>query len=206
MILVLGTGNKNKVFEIAPHLEGIGIDLKIAGQYGPFDPVEDGGTLEANALIKAKAASNLVLEKTGHLQFSIADDTGLFIDALDGRPGVYSARYAGENCHFIENVKKVLTEMADVPEEKRTAKFVCVIALVMADQKMDMFRGELSGTILKEPRGSSGFGYDPIFHVPSLGKTLAEIEPEHKNRISHRGLAMSAFRKKLLEIFGDEKK
>ena len=121
--LVVGTNNRHKLSEIAPLLEGLDVLLRAAKEYGPFDPIEDGKTLEENAIIKARAAMELSQE------WSISDDTGLEVDALGGRPGIYAARYAGEGCSFADNIQKLLHELEGVPEERRTARFACVIAL-----------------------------------------------------------------------------
>src|SRR5947207_2145469 len=122
-ILVLGTNNNHKVRELAPLLSDIGVDLRPASDYGPFDPPESGATLEENALIKARAA----LQLSG--EWAIADDTGLFVDALNGRPGIYAARYAGVGCTFADNIRKLLRELEGIPLSQRTAQFSCVIAL-----------------------------------------------------------------------------
>ena len=186
--LVIGTGNKHKVGEIAPLLlkDGLPLTLKVASEYGPFDPDETGSTLEENALIKASAAQELSGE------WALADDTGLFVDALDGRPGIYAARYAGPGCSFADNVAKLLGEMKDVPEARRTALFACVIALSRPGQAPQLFRGECKGYITLSPQGSGGFGYDPVFKVPGLNKSFAELSTAEKNAISHRSIATRA--------------
>jgi len=186
--LIIGTGNTHKVSEIAPLLAGLDFDLKAAGEYGPFAPVEDGDTLEANAEIKARAA----IELSG--EWAIADDTGLFIDALDGRPGIYAARYAGEHCSFADNIKKVLGEMRGVPDEKRTATFSCVIAFARPSEAIKLFRGDCKGEITTGPRGNGGFGYDPIFVISSVKKSFAELSAGEKNGISHRSIAVKQCR------------
>lgn len=192
--IVIGTGNPHKVQEIAPLLAGLDVKLRAAGEYGPFNPVEDGGTLEANAIIKARAAMELSKE------WAISDDTGLEIDALGGRPGIYAARYAGEGCTFADNIRKVLREMEGVPIEKRTAKFACVIALCRPGHEPQTFRGECKGWIRTEPRGSGGFGYDPIFVISGIEKTFAELSAEEKNTISHRAIATKLCRKAIEEL------
>jgi XTP/dITP diphosphohydrolase len=189
--LVLGTGNKHKVQEIAPLLAGLPLTVKAAGEYGPFDPDETGSTLEENALIKARAARALSGE------WSISDDTGLFIDALDGRPGIYAARYAGPNCSFADNIRKVLVELDGVPLEKRTATFACVIALCRAGEEDLLFRGECKGRIALAERGAGGFGYDPVFVIDNLQKSFAELGTEEKNTISHRAIATRLCRQAL---------
>jgi len=192
--LVIGTGNKHKVQEIAPLLAGLPFNLKAAGDYGPFNPAEDGNTLEENAIIKARAAMALSGE------WSLSDDTGLEIDALDGRPGLYAARYAGEGCSFADNVHKVLREMQGVLLEKRTAKFACVIALCRPGHEPQTFRGECSGYIRTDARGTGGFGYDPIFVISGLEKTFAELSAEQKNTVSHRAIATKQCRSALEKL------
>lgn len=193
-ILVLGTNNTHKADEIAPLLEGTGVDLRTAGSFGAFDPDESGETLEANALIKARAAMDL----SG--QWSIADDTGLEVDALDGRPGIYAARYAGEGCTFQDNIDKMLRELKGVPEGKRGARFACVIALCRPGYEPMTFRGTLAGRIVDSAKGTQGFGYDPIFFVTESGKTLAELSRDEKNRISHRARAVKLLRAELKNL------
>ena len=190
-ILVLGTGNKHKVQEIAPLLAGLPITLRAAGDYGPFHPDESGTTAEANAIIKARAA----MELSG--EWAIADDTGLEIDALGGQPGIYAARYAGPECNFDNNIRKVLRELRGVADEKRTATFYCVIALCRPGHEPQTFRGVCPGRIGAERRGTGGFGYDPIFAMQGLDKTFAELSGDEKNRLSHRALATLMCRKTL---------
>jgi XTP/dITP diphosphohydrolase len=195
-ILVLGTGNPHKAREIEPLLQGGGLHVEVKGasEFGDFGPEETGTTLEENAIIKAKTAMDL----SG--QGSIADDTGLFIDALDGRPGIYAARYAGEHCSFADNIRKVLSEMKGVPENERTARFACVIALCRPGEKPQTFRGECNGVMTTVERGSGGFGYDPIFLLNGLNKTFAELTAEEKNRLSHRSIATRLCRDELLKL------
>lgn len=195
-VLVLGTGNKHKVDEIAPLLSAsrVVFDLRAAGEYGAFDPVEDGSTLEENALIKARAALKLSGE------WSIADDTGLFVDALNGRPGIYAARYAGVGCSFADNIQKLLGELEGVPPGQRGAAFSCVIALCRPDFEPLLFRGECRGHIALQPRGEGGFGYDPVFVIDGLNKSFAELTPEEKNRVSHRSIAVKRCREMLEEL------
>jgi XTP/dITP diphosphohydrolase len=189
--LVIGTGNRHKVSEIAPLLAGLDLTLKAAGDYGPFHPEENGATAEANAIIKARAAMELSCE------WAIADDTALEIDALGGQPGIYAARYAGPECDFNRNIEKVLCELDGVPNARRAARFVCVIALCRPGHEPQLFRGECPGRIATARRGASGFGYDPIFVIDALKKTFAELSAEEKNRISHRALATFQLRSAL---------
>ena len=199
--LVLATNNRHKVQEISPLLleasagfPALPLTLKSAGEFGAFDPEETGSTLEENALIKAQAA----LALTG--EWCISDDTGLEVDALDGRPGIYAARYAGEGCSFADNINKMLGEMKNVPEQPaklRAAKFICVIALCVPKQEPQLFRAECPGRIRTSASGAGGFGYDPIFEVAGLGKTFAELPLAEKNRISHRAQAVRMLRDEL---------
>lgn len=192
-ILVIGTGNKHKVEEIAPLLleSGMPLELKTADSYGPFSPEETGGNLEENALIKARAAMNMSGE------WALADDTGLFVDALDGRPGIYAARYAGEGCSFADNIRKLLGEMEGIPHHKRTATFRCAIALCRPGHEPRIFRGECMGWIKESPSGVGGFGYDPVFVVGELSKTFAELTAIEKNKVSHRSIAVNLCRLEL---------
>jgi len=195
-ILVIGTANKHKVEEIAPVLleTGLPLKLRLAPSYGKFEPNEGGSTLEENALIKAQAAMNL----SG--AWAIADDTGLEVDALNGRPGIYAARYAGEGCNFDDNIRKLLDELEGVPQEKRTATFLCVIALCRPGHPPQTFRGECRGWIGTARRGAGGFGYDPVFVVTELDKSFAEMSMPEKNRLSHRALAVRLCRQELEKI------
>ena len=146
--------------------------------------IEDGWTYRENALKKAWAAAKF----TG--KPALADDTGLEVDALGGQPGLYAARFAGEGCTFQDNVRKLLRLLEGVPPQRRGARFVCVMALVDPGGREQVVEGELHGQIAEAPAGDSGFGYDPVFYVPEVGKTLAELTPAEKNRMSHRGRAL----------------
>ena len=192
MRLIIATGNEDKVREIDEILEGTGfeaISMKQAG-FSP-DIVEDGTTFEENALKKAMAVHELSGE------YVMADDSGLCIDALDGAPGIYSARFCGENSTYEEKFRKIFEMLADVPEDKRTAQFVCAIAVVKPDGTSFTVRGECRGVLHEKPVGENGFGYDPIFYVPEFGMTTAQMDPEVKNSISHRGRALRAMVEKL---------
>ncbi|MBO4426423.1 MAG: XTP/dITP diphosphatase [Clostridiales bacterium] len=192
MRLIIATGNEDKVREIDEILEGTGFEAISMKQAG-FDPdiVEDGTTFEENALKKAMAVHELSGE------YVMADDSGLCIDALDGAPGIYSARFCGEDSTYEEKFKKIFEMLADVPEEQRTAQFVCAIAVVRPDGTSFTVRGECRGVLHEKPMGENGFGYDPIFYVPEFGMTTAQMEPEVKNSISHRGRALRAMVEKL---------
>ena len=182
--LLVATRNRGKMKEIRAVLDGLVDELLCADDIaGLPETVEDGDTFSANALKKAREASS----------FSglpvLADDSGLVVDPLDGAPGVYSARYAGEGAGDRANNAKLLSEIKSIPENNRKAAFVCVMAFVAPDGAEQTFTGRIPGSITDEPRGDNGFGYDPLFLVEELGRTMAELSIEEKNRISHRGQA-----------------
>ena len=188
MILVIATHNRKKGVEMAtilgerfPHLE-----IRTLTDYpGAPEPDETGSTYAENATIKAEAAADL----TG--EWCVADDAGLEIDYFDGAPGLYSKRFAGEGTTFPEKMAIVLREMAGVPEEKRGARFRCLVALAKKGEPTRLVEGICEGRIATERRGEYGFGYDPIFWVPQKGCAMAELPPEEKHKISHRGMALS---------------
>ncbi|MBQ6302721.1 MAG: XTP/dITP diphosphatase [Clostridiales bacterium] len=196
--LILATSNKDKAREIAEILKDTPFVVTTMKEEG-FDPdiVEDGSTFEENALIKART----VHELAGNA-YVMADDSGLCIDALDGAPGIYSARFCGEDSTYPEKFKKIFEMLKAVPEEKRTAKFVCSIAVVRPDGTEFTVRGEICGVLHEKPVGDGGFGYDPIFYVPEFGMTTAQMTKEQKNSISHRGKASRAMAEKLKEETG----
>jgi XTP/dITP diphosphohydrolase len=194
--LIVSSGNKHKLEEIKKILNDLNLQIQSKDEIGfsDFDVLEDKDTLEGNALKKAKA----LWEKTGG--FVISDDTGLFVDALDGRPGVYSARYAGEDATYDDNCNKMLEELENISYDKRTAQFSTVIALIDEKGKEYTVKGTVEGYILAEKRGTNGFGYDPIFYVDDYKKTFAELTDNEKNSISHRGRALQKLKKLLGEI------
>ena len=196
MKILLATHNKNKIVEITKALEGCGFEiLSLNDKPDLPDVIEDGDTLEHNSLKKARE----IHEHSGIM--TLADDTGLEVDYLNGEPGVYSARWAGEGCTYDDNNRKMLKELDGVPEEKRNAEFRCVITLY-GDGILKTADGVLKGKIIKEPRGVKGFGYDPIFMPDGYDITLAEMPLEEKNLISHRGKAV----KRMVEIIKEMKK
>jgi len=185
--LLIATGNSGKMKEFAALFEGSGIELYSLKDFPSLLPaLEDGCSFKENALKKAAAASG----QTGLC--AIADDSGLCVDALDGSPGVFSARYAGEGVGDEANNLKLLHELTGVPREQRLAGFRCALVFCTPEGIEATFEGELRGIILEQSSGSGGFGYDPLFMVPEYGKSLAELPLEVKNRISHRGRASEA--------------
>jgi|Deesub1362B_J571_1020462.scaffolds.fasta_scaffold00887_15 XTP/dITP diphosphohydrolase len=191
--IVLATRNEDKVRELRAILADLPVEIVSATEFRDLPPVEENGaTLEENALLKARAVHRFLGLP------ALADDTGLEVDALGGRPGVYSSRFAGEQATYEDNVRKLLEELKDVPDG-RTARFRCVAAFVDGETEL-LAEGVCEGQILHEPRGTGGFGYDPVFYVPEKGKTFAEMTLEEKNRISHRSRAFQRM-KELLEQY-----
>ena len=187
MKLVLATHNDGKILEMQYALKDISVDVITLKDFPYIDEIpETGQTLLENAFIKAKTVFN----ETGLP--SLADDTGLEIDALSGEPGVYSARYAGENASYLDNCAKVLSKLDGVRPENRTARFRTIMAFVGKDKKFHC-EGNVNGLIIDEMIGHNGFGYDPIFYYPKLEKTFAELKKDEKNSISHRGIALRNF-------------
>lgn len=195
MKLILASKNPGKLRELQEILGALQVEVLMESQVGlDLDVEETGTTFEENSFLKADA----VMKASG--MAAIADDSGLMVDALDGAPGVYSARYG--NLHSdAERTEFLLKNLENVPDEQRTARFVSVITACFPDGRMVQARGECPGIITRSPRGSGGFGYDPVFLVPELGATFAEISPEEKNRISHRGKALRLFAQKMNEEF-----
>lgn len=201
MRVVLASKNAHKLAEIRKITEEFGIELILQSELGiDLDVEENGTTFEENSLIKAKA----VMEATGLP--ALADDSGLAVDALNGEPGIYSARYGfDESLDDWGRLELLLKNMEDVPDENRQARFVCVITMVTPEGRMLQARGEAHGRILRQAAGSGGFGYDPIFYYPPLGKTFAELTAQEKNQVSHRAEALKLFNKKLTEAMYADK-
>ncbi len=198
--IVLATRNAGKVRELAHTLEVYGLTVLGLESFESFEDVEETGlTFEENALLKA----HYVAEKTGHV--AIADDSGLEVDALDARPGVYSSRYSDDweslegESKDARNMRKLLHELQDVPEAKRTARFVCAMAVCTPQGKHMVVRGTWEGRILTSAQGSNGFGYDPVFYDASLERSAAQLSKEEKNARSHRGNALRL----LMEAWAD---
>lgn len=195
MKVVLASKNKHKLEEISQITEKFGMELVLESDLGvDIDVEETGSTFEENSFLKAEA----VMKATGLP--ALADDSGIAVDALNGEPGIYSARYGfDESLDDWGRLQLLLKNTEQVPDERRQAKFVCVITLVTPQQKIIQARGEVHGMLLRTPAGQGGFGYDPIFYYPPLGKSLAELTPEEKNQVSHRANALQVFYQKLKE-------
>lgn len=187
MKIFLASGNAHKIEEFRKIFEGGPLDFEGI----PVSVEEDGSSFAENALIKAKKGCELSKQPT------LADDSGLAVDALDGRPGIHSARYGGEKATSREKIAKLLEEMKDLPDEKRSASFHCALALVFPDGSKIGVEGVCPGFIARESSGDGGFGYDPIFYLPEMGKTFAQLSNEEKNRLGHRGRAARLFLEQL---------
>ena len=183
--IVIASRNEHKIEEIRRLLAGLAVDVLSLGDYPDAPEIdEDGAAFQDNALKKARVIARF----TGLT--ALADDSGLEVDSLGGQPGVRSARFAGETASDAENNRKLLRCLAEVPSEERQAQFRCVIALVSRTGAESLVEGTCQGVIIEEERGSGGFGYDPLFLLPHLGKTFAELSMEEKNELSHRGKAL----------------
>ena len=193
MKIVFASRNEGKLKEIKSMLKGTGVKLVSLNSYTNVpEIVEDGQNFLANALKKAR----IISEFTG--ETVLADDSGLSINFLNGEPGIYSSRYAGLNATDKENNAKLLAKLKNIPVEKRTAFFQCVLVLYRKDGSFDSFEGKWQGQIIDDERGSNGFGYDPIFWVPDLKMTAAELPADIKNKVSHRGQAFAKLKSSLL--------
>lgn len=198
--ILFATGNEGKMREIRSILADTGAEvLSMKGAGISIDIVEDGISFEENALIKARAVAAVWKEPESVV---LADDSGLVIDALGGEPGIYSARYMGENTSYDEKNTNLIERLEGVSDEKRSASFVCAIAAVLPDGREFTVRDAIEGRIGYEQKGEGGFGYDPIFYVPEFEKTTAEMTAEEKNRVSHRGKALEHMKEVLRENEG----
>lgn len=195
MKVVLASKNKHKLEEISKITEKFDMELVLESELGvDIDVEETGSTFEENSFLKAEA----VMKATGLP--ALADDSGIAVDALNGEPGIYSARYGfDESLDDRGRLNLLLKNTENVPDDKRQAKFVCVITLVTPQGQTIQARGEVHGILLRAPAGENGFGYDPIFYYPPFGKSLAQVSPEEKNRVSHRANALKVFYEKLKE-------
>ncbi|MGE5614620.1 MAG: XTP/dITP diphosphatase [Bacillota bacterium] len=199
MRIIVATRNKGKLKEMKQLLARFPCDVISMADAGVTGDIEESGsTFEENAMIKARS----VWEATG--ETVLADDSGLEVDFLDGAPGVYSARFAGDGATDEENNKKLLDALAGVPEGKRTARYVCVITVVFPSGRSITAKGVCEGYIAIKPEGSNGFGYDPLFYFPGYGMTMAQMDPQLKNSISHRGVAMRKLLEMLKQVWDDE--
>ena len=199
--IIFATGNKNKMIEIRMILADLGCKILSQKEAGiQADVVEDGQTFEENALIKATTIADVARKMPEYKNAVVlADDSGLEIDALNKEPGIYSARYMGEDTSYDIKNQALIDRLEGVPDEKRTARFVCAIAAALPDGSTEVVRGTMEGCIGYEITGKNGFGYDPIFYLPQFGCSSAELEPEKKNELSHRGEGLRKMRKVLEE-------
>lgn len=198
--IIFATGNENKMKEIRMILSDLGMEILSMKEAGVDEEItEDGMSFEENAEIKARAVSRVLTS-----DIVLADDSGLEIDYLDKAPGIYSARFAGEGTSYDVKNRIFLDKLEGVPDEQRSARFVCAVAAVFPDGTSSAVRETIEGRIAHETAGENGFGYDPIFYVPEYGCTTAEMDPELKNRLSHRGKALRAMKRVLEEKFRDE--
>ena len=197
--LVLASGNPGKLRELTAMLEPLGWAVRPQSEWNVGEAVEDGLSFIENALIKARHAARF----TG--LHALADDSGLVVDALDGAPGIYSARYAGPDASDEDNNRKLLDALSNVPDSLRTAHFYCAMAMVRnADDPAPLVAvGKWDGVIMAAPAGQGGFGYDPLFYVPAESCSSAQLSPEVKNRLSHRGQALSAMAEQIESYFGE---
>ena len=190
--MIFATGNENKMKEIREILGSLPLEILSMKEAGiEVDITEDGTTFEENARIKARAVCERAVEMV------LADDSGLEVDYLNKEPGIYSARYMGEDTSYRIKNKSLIDRLEGVPDEKRTARFVCAIAAAFPDGRELVVRGTIEGIIGYEEKGENGFGYDPIFYLPERGCTTAELPPEEKNSVSHRGNALRQMKKML---------
>ena len=199
--IIFATGNKNKMIEIRMILADLGCKILSQKEAGiQADVVEDGQAFEENALIKATTIADIARKMPEYKNAVVlADDSGLEIDALNKEPGIYSARYMGEDTSYDIKNQALIDRLEGVPDEKRTARFVCAIAAALPDGSTEVVRGTMEGRIGYEITGENGFGYDPIFYLPQFGCSSAELEPEKKNELSHRGEGLRKMRKVLEE-------
>ena len=201
MKIIVATGNADKMKEIREILGPSGFDICSQKEEGlSCDAEENGTTFAENALIKARNISGKYKHEDGAVV--LADDSGLVLDALNGEPGIYSARYMGEDTSYHVKNAELIRRLTDVPVEKRTARFVCAVAAVLPDGQEITAEGTIEGKIGYEERGENGFGYDPIFYLPDLSRSTAELSREEKNAISHRGNPIRAMKEKLDKIYG----
>lgn len=198
--IIFATGNEHKMIEIRAILSDLGVEILSQKEAGiKADVIEDGMTFEENAMIKATEIAKIAHEMPEYAHAVVlADDSGLEIDYLNKEPGIYSARYMGEDTSYHIKNANLIQRLEGVPDEKRTARFVCAIAAVFPDGRRKTVRAAMEGRIGYEEKGENGFGYDPIFYLPEYGCTSAELSMEEKNRISHRGKALCLIKEELV--------
>ena len=190
MKIIFATGNKDKMAEIREIMSDLNIEVASMKEEGiESDPEENGISFEENALIKARAVAKITKEK-GIEAIVLSDDSGLEVDCLGGEPGIYSARYLGRETPYSEKNRYIIDKVNATGDKERTARFVCAVAAVFPDMTEEVVRGTIEGTVAFTPSGNQGFGYDPIFWVPELSCTTADLSNEEKNKISHRGRAL----------------
>lgn len=196
--IVFATGNQGKMREIREILGDMGYEILSMKEAGIAEEIEENGaTFEENALIKARAVSEALAARNGGGAIVLADDSGLEVDYLHKEPGIYSARYMGEDTSYDIKNRAIIERLAGVPKEQRTARFVCAVAGVFPDGSHAVCRGTIEGYIGYEPAGENGFGYDPIFYVDAFGCSTAQLSMERKNEISHRGNALRKIKKEI---------
>ncbi|OOM11396.1 XTP/dITP diphosphatase [Clostridium saccharobutylicum] len=199
--LILASNNKKKIAEMKEILKEMPIEVKsLADEDIDIEVVEDGETFEENAKKKSREIYEFLLKRGDKNFIVLADDSGLSVDYLDGAPGVYSARYAGQHGDDARNNKKLLLELSGIPKEKRGAKFTCQLAMLTDEGQYYAVKGEVKGYIIEELHGEGGFGYDPLFFYEPLNKTFGELTAEEKNEISHRGVALKELKKVIADL------
>ncbi|MDO4475082.1 MAG: RdgB/HAM1 family non-canonical purine NTP pyrophosphatase [Eubacteriales bacterium] len=201
--IIFATGNAHKMVEIRMILGDLGAEILSQKEAGIVaDVVEDGTTFEENAVIKATEIAKIARQMPGYENVIVlADDSGLEVDYLNKEPGIYSARYMGEDTSYEIKNNSLITRLEGVPDEKRTARFVCAIAAAFPDGSVEVVRGTMEGRIGYEIKGENGFGYDPIFYLPEYGCTSAQLSPEKKNELSHRGAGL----RKMCKVIEEKK-
>lgn len=205
--IVFATGNKGKMREIREIMSGFDVEIVSMKEAGvEVDVIEDGTTFMENSFIKARAVADKCRQAGYTDDIVLADDSGLVVDALNGEPGIYSARYLGEDTPYSIKNAKIIERMEGVPEDQRSARFVCAIACVLPDGRELEAEETYEGAIGYEERGKNGFGYDPIFYLPDRGVYSAELDPDEKNRISHRGKALVKMKELLAVELGTSRK
>ena len=201
--IIFATGNVGKMREVKEILRDMDVEVLSMKEAGIETEIEeDGSTFEENAVIKARAVA-AAAGQSGAIV--LADDSGLEIDCLNKEPGIYSARYLGENTSYAVKNQNLIDRLKGVPDHERTARFVCVIAAALPDGEVITARGVIEGRIDHEEKGSGGFGYDPIFYVPELGRTTAQLDMEEKNRVSHRARALNAMKTELKKVLSEKR-